>query len=42
LLEVITWQQLGYHAKPVGLLNVEGFYDPLMAFFRHAIAEVGV
>lgn len=32
LFEVMTWLQLGYHAKPVGLLNVEGFYDELLAF----------
>ena len=32
LLEVWTWLQLGYHAKPVGLLNVAGYYDPLLAF----------
>lgn len=34
-MEMITWLQLGYHAKPVGLLNVRGYYDPLLAFFRH-------
>lgn len=32
LFEVMTWLQLGYHAKPVGLLNVRGFYDELLAF----------
>ncbi len=32
LFEVMTWLQLGYHAKPVGLLNVLGFYDALLAF----------
>ncbi len=32
LFEVMTWLQLGYHAKPVGLLNVNGFYDGLLAF----------
>ena len=32
LFEVMTWLQLGYHAKPVGLLNVNGFYDELLAF----------
>ena len=32
LFEVWTWLQLGYHAKPVGLLNVAGYYDPLLAF----------
>lgn len=37
--EVVTWSQLGIHAKPCGLLNVEGFYDPLLALFDHAAAE---
>ncbi len=32
LFEVMTWLQLGYHTKPVGLLNVLGFYDALLAF----------
>ncbi|MBX3642921.1 MAG: TIGR00730 family Rossman fold protein [Rubrivivax sp.] len=32
LFEVWTWRQLGYHDKPVGLLNVEGYYDRLLAF----------
>ncbi len=33
IAEVITWTQLGVHAKPCGFLNVEGFYDPLLALF---------
>jgi uncharacterized protein (TIGR00730 family) len=37
--EVVTWAQLGYHRKPCALLNVEGFYDPLLALFDHAVAE---
>jgi predicted Rossmann-fold nucleotide-binding protein len=37
---VITWQQLGFHAKPIGLLNIEGFFDPLLAFFSHAVEQV--
>lgn len=32
LFEVWTWRQLGYHDKPVGLLNVEGYYDSLLSF----------
>jgi uncharacterized protein (TIGR00730 family) len=32
LFEVWTWAQLGHHPKPVGMLNVGGFYDPLLAF----------
>jgi len=37
LWEAISWSQLGYHDKPVGLLNVGGFYDQLIAFNRHMI-----
>jgi uncharacterized protein (TIGR00730 family) len=37
--EVVTWSQLGIHPKPCGLLNVEGYYDPLLALFDHATAE---
>jgi uncharacterized protein (TIGR00730 family) len=40
LWEAISWAQLGYHAKPVGLLNVAGFYDGLIAFNRTMI-DVG-
>jgi uncharacterized protein (TIGR00730 family) len=40
LWEAISWAQLGYHAKPVGLLNAAGFYNDLIAFNRHMI-EVG-
>ncbi|UZD53936.1 TIGR00730 family Rossman fold protein [Caldimonas aquatica] len=35
LFEVWTWRQLGYHDKPVGLLNAAGYYDGLLAFIRH-------
>jgi predicted Rossmann-fold nucleotide-binding protein len=34
LWEAMSWAQLGYHAKPVGLLNVAGFYDGLLAFWE--------
>jgi uncharacterized protein (TIGR00730 family) len=37
--EAVTWTQLGVHAKPCGLLNVAGFYDGLLAFLEHALAE---
>lgn len=37
--EVITWSQLGIHPKPCGLLNVAGYYAPLLALFDHAVAE---
>ena len=40
LWEALSWAQLGYHAKPVGLLNVGGFYDPLVAMWER-MAEVG-
>jgi hypothetical protein len=40
LLEMVTWQQLGFHVKPVGVLNVNGFYDSLLAFFDKCVAEV--
>ncbi|MCL7049374.1 hypothetical protein MKW94_003146 [Papaver nudicaule] len=39
LLEVITWAQLGIHRKPVGLLNVDGFYDSLLSFMDKAVDE---
>lgn len=37
--EVLTWAQLGLHRKPCGLLNVQGYYNPLLALFDHAVAE---
>ena len=40
LWEAVSWAQLGYHEKPVGLLNAFGFYDGLIAFNRHMV-EVG-
>ncbi|MGV3723906.1 MAG: TIGR00730 family Rossman fold protein [Actinomycetota bacterium] len=39
LCEVLTWSQLGIHAKPVGVLNVAGYFDPLLALFDHAVEE---
>lgn len=39
LFEVITWTQLNYHLKPIGLLNVNGYYDGLMSFLDHARDE---
>ena len=38
LFEVVTWGQLGYHHKPVGLLDVAGYFAPLLAFIDHATA----
>ena len=37
--ETWTWGQLGMHAKPCGLLNVAGYFDPLLQFLDHAVAE---
>lgn len=39
LFEIWTWAQLGFHAKPCGLLNVEGYYDFLIRFLDHVSAE---
>jgi uncharacterized protein (TIGR00730 family) len=39
LFEVYTWTQLGLHAKPLGLLDVRGYYASLVAFLDHAVAE---
>jgi cytokinin riboside 5'-monophosphate phosphoribohydrolase len=39
LLEVITWAQLGIHRKPVGLLNVDGYYNSLLTFIDKAVEE---
>ncbi|HWQ08941.1 MAG TPA: TIGR00730 family Rossman fold protein, partial [Holophaga sp.] len=38
LFETWTWQQLGLHGKPCGLLNVASYYDPLVAFLDHAVS----
>ena len=37
--EVWTWRQLGYHDKPVGLLNLDGFYDSLLTFLGSAVTS---
>ncbi|GAA5183185.1 TIGR00730 family Rossman fold protein [Niveibacterium umoris] len=39
LFEIITWGQLHIHRKPIGLLNVDGFYEPLLAMVRHMVDE---
>jgi hypothetical protein len=38
-LEILTWSQLGIHRKPVGVLNVEGYYDGLLQLMSHAVRE---
>lgn len=37
--EAWTWNQLGFHDKPVGLLNIEGYYDGLLTFMEHSVAQ---
>lgn len=37
--EVLTWSQLGLHRKPCGLVNVDGYYDPLLALLDYAVTE---
>jgi len=39
LLEALTWAQIGLHRKPVGLLNVRNYYDPLLKLIEHARSE---
>ena len=38
-VEVLTWTQLGLHRKPIGLLNVDGYFDFLYEFFKHMVDE---
>jgi uncharacterized protein (TIGR00730 family) len=38
-LEILTWSQLGIHRKPIGLLNVEGYYDGLLGMIGHGLDE---
>ena len=40
IFEVTTWSQLNYHMKPVGLLNVRGYYDKLIEFINHAASDL--
>lgn len=37
LLEILTWSQLGLHQKPIGLLNINGFFDPLLQMFEEMV-----
>jgi uncharacterized protein (TIGR00730 family) len=39
LFEILTWAQLGLHAKPIGLLNIAGFFDPLLAWIEHCVGQ---
>jgi uncharacterized protein (TIGR00730 family) len=38
-MESVTWAQLGIHDKPCGILNVDGFFDHLLVFVRHAVSQ---
>ena len=37
--EILTWAQLGLHDKPIGLVNTDGYFDALLAFFDHALSQ---
>jgi uncharacterized protein (TIGR00730 family) len=37
--EIVTWAQLGIHQRPCGLLDVKGYYRPLVSFLDHAVEE---
>ena len=39
LFEVWTWRQLGYHDKPIGMLNSDGYFDALLAFLRASVQQ---
>lgn len=39
LFEVLTWGQLGWHSKPIAVLNVNGFYDGMLQFLQHVVGE---
>ncbi|MCC3379352.1 TIGR00730 family Rossman fold protein [Paenibacillus farraposensis] len=39
LFEVLCWAQIGIHRKPIGLLNVSGYFDPLVEMVRHSVKE---
>ena len=39
LFELFTWSQLGLHRKPLGVLDVAGYYEPLLSFLEHAVNE---
>lgn len=39
ITEIVTWGQLRFHDKPCGLLNVDGYFDPLLAYLDHAVGE---
>lgn len=42
IFEILTWAQLGFHEKPCGVLNVNGYFDGLFAFLKHQVEELFV
>lgn len=39
LFEIVTWRQLGLHSKPIAIMNINGYYDSLLNFLDHAVAQ---
>jgi uncharacterized protein (TIGR00730 family) len=39
LIELLTWKQIGLHAKPIGVLDVGGYWQPFLHALQHAVAE---
>lgn len=39
LFEIVTWRQLGLHGKPIAIMNINGYYDSLLQFLDHAVAQ---
>jgi uncharacterized protein (TIGR00730 family) len=39
LFEIVTWAQIGLHAKPIGLLDVAGFFEPILRMLQHVVDE---
>jgi uncharacterized protein (TIGR00730 family) len=39
LFEILTWSQLGLHQKPIGLLNIQGYFDQLIGFINHSVEQ---
>ena len=39
LFEILTWRQLGFHGKPVALMNINGYFDDLLKFLDHAVKQ---
>lgn len=42
MMEITTWYQLGFHNKPIGILNIDGFYDIFLQFLDHMAEQVGM